>query len=84
MPYRELSKDLFMHSFSILNRYTVFSFITKATDTSAANNDIKQLSLKLYCQFREKVLITWNDGYFNPARLNMVGITPSLKYLPLM
>lgn len=80
IPYRELSKELFMHSFSILNRYTVFSFITKAMDTSALNNDIKRLSLRLYCEFRDNLLITWNDGYFNPARLNMVGIAPSLKY----
>ncbi len=61
----------------------IFAFATSILDYSETNRQIKQLQLALYCEFRDKIRFVWFDAFFNPARLQLLGIQPTMKYSSL-
>lgn len=59
----------------------IFAFATSILDSTDTNRAIKGLQLSLYCEFRDKIRFVWFDAFFNPARLQLLGIQPTMKYL---
>lgn len=69
------------HDGSIDLGLRIFTIVTKIIDY---NQDmikkINRIEREIYCEFRGKVRITWVDGYFNPARMNLLGLEPHMSY----
>lgn len=58
----------------------VFAIANNILDYGSINQKINQIERELYCDFRGQVRFVWSDAFFNPARLSLLGHTPSLNF----
>lgn len=58
-----------------------FTIVTKVTDYDQEKiKRLNRIEREIYCEFRGKVRLAWNDGFFNPARLSLLGLESYMTY----
>lgn len=80
IPYLEMDRTIAGMAGSNEEKSTkVFAVAVNVLDLTAVSRQVKDIEISLYCEFRGKIRFVWFDAFFNPARLQLLGIPPNMK-----